>query len=261
MRFRETSPAALFTEDDQYVVRYLLDQAEAEERARFEERLSGEPFLFEAVSALEDDLIMRYVSGALEQHLVSRFEEVYLSSPARRARVDLARTTREAVRAVPLSQKDERPSVPFLQRRRALTFAAVAAAVVLIALLVPRWKNDLTGGVHPSTKPPQVSFLLEPGRVRSARGTRIVVSPAIQQVQFRLVLPGSNAGKNYRVVLGTPERPESWSGRASLQGGVAIATVPAASLTAGDYTLRLQSGNAKGGNWEDLEVYYFRVAR
>ena len=243
------------SENEDQIVRYLLDELDAEERARLEERLFREPSFFEHVASVEDDLIMQYVRGDLDGRLVSRFNEVYLSSPARRARVESARVLQQAV----LDNAAKRSTAVSTKRGIRISWlaAAVVAVIVLLAVLWPLWKKHSPGpGPDAGT---EVAFSLEPGLVRSGGGVSISV-PQVDRVRFTLALANATARKNYRAILGTPERPNAWSGVAVMKGSHLVTVMPADVLSRGDYNLQLQA-NDGGGKWEDVAVYYFRVER
>ena len=249
---------------DEQIVRYLLDEMTAEERSSLEEHLSLDPSFFEQVAAAEDDMIMRYVRGDLEADMLPRFTEVYLNSPARRARVDQARLLQQAARDASQSRKPGSLALIPGPRRLVVAIASVAVVVALAVLLLPVWKN------HSSQQQPlidhaqiafdhtQISFALEPGLVRGGGGALLALPPETKQVAFRLALSNSAAEGSYRVTLQTPERPSLWSGVVARQGPAFAAIIPADKLQPGDYTLKLLSTAA---NSEEVATYYFRVAR
>src|SRR4051812_17514136 len=67
---------------------FLLGRLAPDEQEHVADRLANEPKFFEAMSAFEDDLIQRWHRRQLSATEQSRFAEVYLNAPARRARVD-----------------------------------------------------------------------------------------------------------------------------------------------------------------------------
>ena len=243
---------------DEQIIRYLLDDMTAEERSSVEDHLSHDPSFFEQVSATEDDMIMRYVRGDLEERLLPRFTEVYLNSPARCARIDQARLLQQAARNASQSRKPG--SLAFIPGPRRLVFAiaSVAAVVALIVFLLPIWKNHSVSQQQPSNDYTQISFALEPGLVRGGGGALLALPPGARQVEFRLALPDSASDRSYRAALETPERPALWSDVVARQGTTIIAAVPADKLQPGDYTLKLLSTGAGG---EEVATYYFRVAK
>ena len=237
-------------ENEERIVRYLLDEMGEEERLQLEDRLFHESEFFELVQSVENDLILRFLHGDLNSRLASRFNQVYMNAPARRARVESARVFAQAVR-----ETAARPKHGAVVGIR-FSIAAVAAVIILGALLAPRLRKQSV----PETKRPPVpisyaSFLLEPGLTRSGGGSLVTVPPGIEEVQLELALPDPAGHKVYRVVLGTPEHPGVWSGSATSKDATVVARVPAKALVAGDYTLELQADG------QDLATYCFRVAK
>jgi hypothetical protein len=231
------------------IVRYLLDELAEEERGQLEERLSREPLFFEQVASIEDNLIMQYVRGDLEGKLLPRFTEVYLSSPAKRARIESARVWQSAVRDAAVTRSSAGSRVWRLR----LSLAAAAVVMILVASWLLLRFTAPTDGLRVA---PQVSFSLDPGLVRSGGGVKIRIPPGTQ-VRLRLALANPPGQAVYRVVVGTPERPNIWSGAAVLRDTSLTTVVPADVLSAGDYTLQLQT--ASNNNWENVATYYFRV--
>jgi hypothetical protein len=244
-------------ESEEAIVRYLLAEMSEQDRARMEERLVHEPSLFDVVASVEDDLIMQFVRGDLDSHKLSRFNEVYMNAPAKRARVESARAWRQAVREV----EGARGALGKNLGRLCLAMAA-ATAVIVVGML---WWSPRKPPAQPQTKvvAPALftektsfaSFLLEPGLTRSSGGTQIKVPAGISEVHFELVAADSSAHRIYTAVLGTPERPAAWTGPVSPKDAVFLAVVPAQVLRPGDYTLEVH------GDGEDVATYSFRVAR
>ena len=239
-------------ESREQIIRYLLDEMSAEESFDLEERLEHEPSFFQAIAAVEDDLILRYVRGDLERGLVPRFTEVYLESPVRRARVEAARALRQAAHDLVPLRKTGRWF--FLQLRPLmLTAAAVIVCVVLLWMVLKRFPE-------PAPRQDQfasVTFSLQAGAGRSPGGVQIAIPSGTQLVRFELTLVKPIEKANYRAVLGTAERTALWSGPASPISTGFVAAIPATILAAGDYDLELQVNH--GSSWEEVEAYSFRV--
>ena len=85
-------------DDDRVMTTFLLGALGAGDIDRIADRLVGDAPYFEAMAALEDDLILRWTRGDLPAEQVQRFVRAYLHRPARRARVDASRILIEAVR-------------------------------------------------------------------------------------------------------------------------------------------------------------------
>lgn len=76
---------------DQTIIRYLLNQLSEEDEARFEEAYLEDGDMFEQVLALEEELIEDYAKGELSDPERQLFEQHYLASEKRRARIEMAR--------------------------------------------------------------------------------------------------------------------------------------------------------------------------
>jgi hypothetical protein len=128
--------------DDQMIIRYLLNDLPAEDEARFEEAYLRDGSLLEQVKAVEEELIDDYVKGGLSDYQRQRFELHYLASAPRRARVETARqlfdlcssylSPRVAVGEAPAS--DSFSPAKFLRSlmKQPLTLGFVAATALLL---------------------------------------------------------------------------------------------------------------------------------
>ena len=245
-------------ESEERIVRYLLDEMGEEERLQLEDRLFHEPEFFELVHSVEDELILKFVRGDLESQPASRFSEVYMNEPAKRARVESARAWRQAAGEVAGASKFS-PAARLWVRLSVYATAAVILFAVLVLLQLQR-KQPIQQFVQISETPSAsfVTFVLEPGLTRSEdeRGVEIKVPPGTDLVRFELTLPyPAGKAETYHVVVGTPERPAVWDGAASPDNAMAVVNIPAKVLLAGDYTLELQADG------KDLATYCFRVAK
>jgi hypothetical protein len=82
------------------MAQFLLGgSGEQGERDRVADRLAADPEYFEAMSAFEDDLILRWHHRQLSAADAALFEKAYLASPPRRERVDAALALLEAAQA------------------------------------------------------------------------------------------------------------------------------------------------------------------
>jgi hypothetical protein len=241
-------------ENEERIVRYLLDEMGEEERLQLEDRLFHEPEFFELVHSVEDDLILKFVRGDLESQPASRFNEVYMNAAAKRARVESARAWRQAAGEVTAASRFS-PAAKFW-----FGFSVAAAAVVILAaLLFPyQRKHPVHEFVQTSQTVSFVTFALEPGLTRSREGggVEIKVPPGTDEIRLELALPyAAGHAEIYHVLVGTPERPAVWDGSASAGNAVVVANIPAKVLLAGDYTLELQA------NGKDIGTYFFRIAK
>jgi hypothetical protein len=237
------------------VVRYLLDEMDDTERNRLDERLVSAPEFSDTIASIEDDLIMQYIRGDLDPRLVSRFNEVYMSSPSKRARVDAARVLQQAVREAAQIRSRER-----LRRwRLASPLAAAAAVILLLAVLWPYWNKRPPAPRPGESAGAEIMAALQPGLLRSGSGVSIHL-PQAARIRFELALANPASGAAYRAIVGTPEHPDVWHGAADLQGEHIVTVMPAGVLSRGDYILELQV-KERPDTWTRAASYYFRVER
>ncbi len=77
---------------DDRLIAYLLGNLAENERGRVEEEYFADDDVFEQLSALENELIDDYVEGDLSDSDRRRFENYFLSSARRRAKLELAKS-------------------------------------------------------------------------------------------------------------------------------------------------------------------------
>ena len=117
--------------------RYLFNEMQEEERARFENRLLEEEVLFYEIVERENELVDLYARGALEGSLRERFQRSLTALPARRQKVENAKTLRDFIADARIKNKTitiaERSSLfaSLFSFSPALQFASIG----LIALL------------------------------------------------------------------------------------------------------------------------------
>lgn len=79
-------------ENEEIIRRFLLDKMSEEERFEFEKRFVADGHLFEQITAVEDELIEKYVRGWMRPEESAEFETVFLVTKKRRDRIEFART-------------------------------------------------------------------------------------------------------------------------------------------------------------------------
>lgn len=85
------------SEDTRLLIRYLLDDLSEGEQERVEERYASDETFYTKLLATEDELIDSYVLGDISLHDLARFEQVYLTNPHRRKKVESNRALLQAV--------------------------------------------------------------------------------------------------------------------------------------------------------------------
>ena len=249
---------------EEQIVRYLLGNASEEEVATLEGHLFREPSYFDAVAAVEDSLIMQYLCGKLQARWLPLFEEAYLKSEARRARVESARILRQAVGEACSSRVSWWHTLKTSPSSWQVAVLVPALAVLVFGFGWVVWKNSKQR--NPPIVANHIAFRLKPGLQRSGQPGEMPApqqlswSSEIHEVYLGLELSSLPAYQAYRAVVGTPERPAAWSGPLAMQDGILTAKIPSAVLSLGDYTLQFQ-GVTSNSNTETIDTYYFRVTK
>jgi hypothetical protein len=79
------------TQNDQTIIRYLLNELSAEDKMRFEEAYLEDETLYERLQILEEELIEDYARGDLSERERRHFERHYLVSEKRQTRIEEAK--------------------------------------------------------------------------------------------------------------------------------------------------------------------------
>lgn len=227
-----------FTQQDQVIHRFLLDQLRADEREAFERRLFEEPEFLEAVEAAEEELIFQYVRRELDEPWFQWFEKSYLVNDIRRSRVEQAKALVSVSRRVAKSAQPSRRSV-----KAAIAGGLIAASAAGV-------------GIYQATRTPSaLVFALDPEVLRAAGEDTAIDTKGAKSVRFELKIPDGASGGRYEAVLGTPETPGLWKG--AVEAGApsvrAPLEIPASELKRGAYILELRDGQGV------VASYQFRV--
>lgn len=230
------------------MARYLLGDLAEEERRRLEDAYFADDQLFEELEATETDLIDAYLRDELPADDHARFEAHFLSSPRRRARVDLARRLLKVGRApVPSPGSGWRAAIARWRRRPVLVPALAAAALLLVVAgtwwtwrsapgqapslpvqqeaqnVAPAPPTEASGGRAPS-RPTRsdrptpaapsmgpIALVLVPGLTRAPGGGSTLVLPASEStVRIRIEYEG-DAHAAYSAAIRTPGGALVWS--------------------------------------------------
>jgi hypothetical protein len=258
--------------DQSLLRRYLLGTATPESREDLEARLFSDDRVFsERLSIAEDELVSDYVQSALTDGERQDFEKHFLCTDERRAKLEFAKALHAyAERSIGVERSDaaQRSGTvrqsPWAWLRRPMVspaWAMAAAALLVLLVQIPRFTTS-GGDVNGS---PVVAVSLTAGSTRAAGGelTRVKLNADSQIVRLRL--DPATRFASYRasvfqvdddaLVAEVRLTPASQSGSPEL-----TLTMPAESLAAGDYYVRLQ-GLSPGANPVPLQRYDFRVLR
>jgi hypothetical protein len=129
--------------DHALMKRYLLGTASPEERTALESEYLSDADAFEELTAAENDLIDSYTRGKLSELDKQKFEERYLTSPERQARVDFSLALGEVSSQPHQTTSIGKPSfsqelLAFFQLRNPIFqwgFAAVCAVALVATIL------------------------------------------------------------------------------------------------------------------------------
>jgi anti-sigma factor RsiW len=260
--------------------RYLLRTLSEGEEERLEREYVESADVLDQVTAAEEALIDDYLDAELPSDERKRFEEVYLSSSAKRRRVDTIRRLRMARNTHLHPHAALRPPAAW---RRYVPLAAAAALVVIAALLIT-WRARDTGrstaapenaaqsSPAPTERPSPgsaapgapaariVALALSPIATRSPSTSQPLVIPSgTDAVELDLVVESSPASAT-RVDLATVAGLVVWSGApAPLAGRNAVRVqVTASQLPPNDYIVTLY-GRSPSGREAEQHRYFLRV--
>jgi len=273
--------------DESVIIRYLLGRLSDGERAAVEDRYLIDDSFFDAVQALEDELIRDYVCGSLSAVDRSDFEKTYLTNPHLRPKVIAV----EALRAAAAEhQAASQPSGPVTSRPFAwfrspgLSALNPAWAIAAIALAVGLWYGVKVLIRHPgqetagarqkqsveSPAPRLASYVLLPGTSKGQPETSydLLVPKDVKTVRLVLRLLGPAVYQDYTVELLAlkPAGPSSILTVNNLKaenvqsGSSVLVDFDASILENEDYIVRM-AGHTASGTLEDLPSYLFRIVK
>ena len=266
-----TSPST----DQSLLRQYLLGSATAESREALEARLFSDDRIFsERLSIAEDELVSDYVQRALNDAERQDFEKNFLCTNERRSKLEFlkalhAYAEREASsqpRGETIRARTDRESRWAWLRRPLVSpaWAIAAAAMLLLVIPVSRFVSSPAGPVSGSSV---VATSLAGGLTRASDGelARVRLNNDSQIVRLHLASESSPRFTTYHaslfrvdddvVVAEMRLTPGAETGRQEI-----TLTLPAETLTEGDYYVRLQ-GVSPGTNPVPLQRYDFRVLR
>jgi hypothetical protein len=275
-------------EDERLLTRFLLGDVAPAHRQAIEDRLSEDPAFFEAMCALEDEMILKWHRGELASEDWQLFTQSYLtSSPSRQARVSAVRELIDAAERWK-HQAEPQPSLwarmpRWLTVSRPVPHLAMAAVGAVLIAVVPALlyqtrdamkrlqdaEREITS-LRQSGGPQHVAavFTLAPVTVRGqdTDATNVVRVPrdaAEVWLRFEMAELGTAAGFDAILEpldrsLATTPRPARLERTAT--GMLVTLTMPAGDLKDGDYVLRLRRLTA-GDSSDIVATRTLRVTR
>jgi hypothetical protein len=280
-------------DDDQLLIRYLLGSLDEDETERLDELSIADDDFAWRLRAAENDIVDAYVRGDLSGETLDRFRSSYLSSPARREKVEFARALLTFTGRQSAPRTRGWFSIPLVIPRWAFGCGAAAAAIAAGFLIYNQrqlqiqvsqlqashselqqrereLRNELSEvsspGTRRATEQPAGAIatlaVLLPPPTRSAAHVPVVkLSPSAPRVGVGLQLEADDFPL-YRVTL-----KDAASGRiiwrsgdmkSHAPGGHTLVTiaVPAGLLKSGRYLAELSSAGARS---ESIANYPFDV--
>ncbi|HEX6732920.1 MAG TPA: hypothetical protein VF074_23065 [Pyrinomonadaceae bacterium] len=189
----------------QEIIQYLFGRLLPDETGRFDELGFVDNRFIEALNATEIDLIDAYVSGELEGQLLDQFESIYLRSPIKREKVELARALLEHGRrfAPQSAQNQFENSLPSFIGWRWRTGLAAAASIILV---VVAWVVLNNARLFPAKEDDQASNqATEDNRNQPAKPQQPQQSPAAKQAPVQMDGP-PNAAQSKSETVAPPTK-------------------------------------------------------
>jgi hypothetical protein len=232
---------------DEHMTAYLLEELSEEESERFEEQCFAQDEWPAELDAAEQDLIDAYLRHELTADRRRHFEERYLTTDARKARVLIAKSLHEAL--CPARQKPTwRESLQAFWQRPLVPQTAIAILVLTIgiSLIVP-WIL--------SRRSPQTFTAIELATSSSDRASGVdptIVSLPLNadalQVHLKLPKPSTDTS-GYRVQWEDANGPLRELKIEPKDAQTVVVNIPATELKPGRYLLRLSDNNGGVGNF------------
>lgn len=185
--------------------RFLVDDVTVEKRDRVEAAFARDADCFDALCALEGEMILTHLRGELSESWSRRFEASLLASPARRARVAEMRTLLQALPSVDLGASAtpaaERGGFSVWSRARTGLLVAGPVAAIIVGSVWLRQSSapPVPGPAAPLgvTRTPQdqnavTTFVLVPNSTRAAEKPRNAfrVPDGVQTIRLHVTVPG-----------------------------------------------------------------------
>lgn len=255
---------------DERIIAYLLEELPEEDSKRFEEECFAQESWPDQISLVEDDLIDGYLRGDLTPEQRRRFEQNYLTTPARLERV---RAAAVLIRHVDEYKTGDLPTVvpPTPQgwsgRLRAFwggqgLAPRLAAALVVLAVVFGGLWLLLSDRGSPRSVATLILRSSLNNRLEGPQAGRVNLTAGVDALRITLMLPdGAAQAARYRVEL---ESLESVDGRkinveAERQDAQSVwVEISTARLEQGRYAVKL-TADKPDGTTQRVGNYFFIV--
>ena len=257
--------------NEELLMRFLVGEARVDEQSAIEQRFITDQEFFEALSALEHEMILSLVRGELAPRWAGPLTAALNSSPDRRRHLDEVREMVNVLRR-PAATTSAKRGVPV----RPWWLKAAAVIVAGVGLGAWWWSSSLApapgpvAAVQPTVVAPvldlSATFLLVPGPTRSSAADEnlVRVPQGAQQVRFLAVMTAAQVASvqaGMRRIGGDPLNiPDQTAVRQTPEGLAVSWLVPSAELTIGDYLISYDA-NTGDGSRRTIGTRYVRVVR
>ena len=260
------------------LTRYLLGKATDSEQQRIEDDVLTDDAAFARLGVVEDDLIDAYVRGDLASGERRQFEERWLTSPRRRARVELAFELAKI--AEPADPVAERPGLAswwasLMSPWQLQLLKPVAALGLLVAVAGLVWLQNVNSGLRSriaqleamqesvadraaaSLVQTSLTLLLEP-HTRGDGYQKLSVSSQVQSIKLQILLDEDEVYPSFDASLSRvrDHTLKAWDGLEA--GRSVLLEVPADLVPGGRFGVELR-GREIGGQASLIGYYEFEI--
>ena len=229
---------------DERITAYLLEELTEQESEQFEEQCFSQDEWPDQLDAAEQELIDAYLRNELNSDRKRRFQEHYLTTDARKARVLAARTIHQVLCPEPVKKSTFREKLKAFWQRPLVPVTAVAVLVlvtVVIVIIRPQSPRTFT----------QIELAMSaPDRATGPQTENVALPLSTEALEIHLKLPEPSADTS-----GYSVRWEDAYGQfrelkiESRDARTLVVRIPANQLKPGKYLLRLLNKGDVIGNY------------
>lgn len=247
---------------------YLLGTLTPEERSTLEERILGDPQVYEELLVVERELIDQYLAGCLSKVEKHQFETHFLSTAQRQKHLRFGQLAMGRLEAssVQSTKTSPAPSLPdsLARSRKSPRLAVSGALLVSLGVVFFSWliARQPTEELLSQNASGLVVVTLSHGSTATAGMTQLLIPTRGVAVKLELELTNISFHSYRSRLFRGSELLDTRDGlRMEAKGGRHIVPLLLAGrlLTAGEYEVRL-SGVLDSGTDQLIDVYPFKVA-
>ena len=244
---------------DERITAYLLQELTDEEAERFEEQCFAQDEWPSDLESAEQELIDAYLRNELSKDRQRRFKEKYLTTDARKARVLTAQSFHHVLCPVPRHKVTLREKLQAFWQRPLVPQSALALLVLAISasLLLPLLRERPS----PQTFKDLNLAMSSSDRATGAQTEKVTLPLGADALKVHLKLPEqSSDAVGYRVEWETVNDSLGELKIESEDAQSVVVVIPAASLSPGQYVLKLFKINRDGRTTATISGNYFFTA-